>query len=114
MKRAVPLLAACAAVVVAASSAIAAATPTLRGSVGPGDTIRLAVKPKKGGLYRLTVQDAADDHNFHLRGPGVNVATSVDGTGTRTFRVRLQPGRTYRFVCDPHADEMRGSFTVPR
>ena len=114
MKRAVPLLAACAAPVVAASSAIAAATPTLRGSVGPGDTIRLAVKPKKAGVYRLTVQDAADDHNFHLRGPGVNVATTVDGTGTRTFRVRLQPGRTYRFVCDPHADEMRGSFTVPR
>ena len=38
----------------------------------------------------------------------VNVATSVDGTGTRTSRVRLQAGKTYRFVCDPHADEMRG------
>ena len=113
MKKAVPLLSACAALAVG-SSALAAATPTIRGSVGPGDTIRLAVKPKKGGVYRLTVQDAADDHNFHLRGAGVNVATSVEGAGTRTFRVRLQPGKTYRFVCDPHAGEMRGSFTVPR
>ena len=113
MKKAVPLLAAGAALA-AGSSALAAVTPTIRGSVGPGDTIRLAVKPKKAGVYRLTVQDAADDHNFHLRGPGVDVATSVDGTGTRTFRLRLQPGKTYRFVCDPHADAMRGSFTVPR
>jgi plastocyanin len=114
MRKALPLLAACGLLLFAGLSAIAAATPTLRGSVGPGDTIRVAVKPrKKGGVYRLTVQDAADDHNFHLQGPGVNVATSVGGTGAKTFRVR-QPGKTYRFVCDPHADEMRGSFTVPR
>jgi plastocyanin len=99
--------------VVAASPAVAA-TPALRGSVGPGDTIRLVTKPKKGGLHRLTVKDLADDHNFRLRGPGVNLATGVGATGTRTFRVRLQPGKTYRFVCDPHADEMRGAFTVPR
>jgi hypothetical protein len=113
MKKPVLLLAACVAIV-AASSAFGAATPTIRGSVGPEDTIRLAVKPKKGGVYKLTVRDAADDHNFRLRGPGVNVATSVGGTGTKTFRVKLQPGKTYSFVCDPHADEMRGSFRVPR
>lgn len=114
MTKARPMLAACGLLLFAASSAIAATTPALRGSVGPGDTIRLGVKPRKGGVYRLTVNDAADDHNFHLRGPGVNVATSVGGTGAKRFRVRLQPGKTYRFVCDPHADEMRGSFTVPR
>jgi hypothetical protein len=114
MRKALPLLAACGLLLFAASSAIAAATPALRGSVGPADTIRLGVKPRKAGVYRLTVNDAADNHNFHLRGPGVNVATSVGGTGAKTFRVRLQPGKTYRFVCDPHADEMRGSFTVPR
>ena len=114
MRKALPLLAACGLLLFAVSSAIAGPTPTLRGSVGPGDTIRLAVKLKNGGVYRLTVQDAADDHNFHLRGPGVDVATSVGGTGARAFRVRLQPGKTYRFVCDPHADEMRGSFTVAR
>ena len=46
MKRAVPLLAACAAALIAASAAVAAAPPTLRCSVGPGHTIRLAVKPR--------------------------------------------------------------------
>ena len=98
----------------ASSPAIAATPPVVRGSVGPGDTIRLVTKPRKGGIHRLTVQDLADDHNFRLSGPGVNVATSVGGTGAKTFRVKLQPGKTYRFACDPHADDMRGSFTVPR
>lgn len=113
MRKAVPVLVACG-LLLSSAPALAATAPTLRGSVGPGDTIRLTAKPKKAGAYRLTLRDSADDHNFHLRGPGVNVATSVGGTGTKTFRVRLQPGKTYRFVCDPHADEMRGSFTVPR
>ena len=112
MKKAVPLLVT--GVLVLAASPALGAGPALRGSVGPSDTIRLVTKPKKGGLHQLTIRDLADDHNFHLRGPGVNVATSVGATGTKTFRVRLQPGKTYRFVCDPHADEMRGSFTVPR
>ena len=73
---------------------------------------RRIVKPKKGGAFKLTVQDRADEHDFRLRGPGVNVATSVGGTGTKTFLVKLRPGKTYTFVCDPHADEMRGSFSV--
>jgi hypothetical protein len=90
-----------------------AATPTMRGTVGPDDTIRLVAKPRKAGTYRLTVQDRANEHNFRLRGPGVNVATGVGAAGTTTFRVRLQAGKTYTFVCDPHADEMRGSFRIP-
>ena len=112
MKKAVSLLVGCG-LLLAASPALGAG-PTLRGSVGPSDTIRLVTMPKKGGVHRLTIRDLADDHNFHLRGPGVNIATSVAATGTKTFRVKLQPGKTYRFVCDPHADEMRGAFTVPR
>jgi plastocyanin len=112
MKKAVPLFAICG-LLLAASPALGAG-PTLRGSVGPSDTIRLVAKPKKAGVHRLTIRDLADDHNFHLRGPGVNIATSVGTTGTKTFHVRLHAGKTYRFVCDPHADEMRGSFTVPR
>ena len=48
MTKVVLLLVACAALV-AAASAIGAATPTIRGAVGPGDTIRLTVKPKKAG-----------------------------------------------------------------
>ena len=112
MKVAIALLA-CAGLILAASPAIAA-TPTIRGSVGPDDTIRFVTRPGKAGTFRLVVQDRAGDHNFRLRGPGVNIATSVGGTGAKTFLVTLRPGTKYTFLCDPHADEMRGSFRVPR
>ena len=94
-----------------ASTALAATTPTYRGSVGPGFTITLAKKPKKAGKIKLVVSDKSDFHNFHLRGPGVNVKTSVPATGSKTFTVTLKKG-TYRFVCDPHASSMKGSFRV--
>jgi hypothetical protein len=105
-------LVAAAAAAVAAVPALAAA-PSFTGVVGPEDTIAVRVKPKKPGVWKLTVRDRSGEHNFRLRGPGVNVATTVAGTGTRTFTVRLKPG-TYVFLCDPHADDMRGSFTVRR
>ena len=91
----------------------AAATPPLKGAVGPGDTITMSAKPKRAGTYKLTVQDRSDEHNFRLRGPGVNVATGVGSAGTKTFTVKLKAGKTYTFLCDPHSDEMRGSFRVP-
>jgi plastocyanin len=50
-------------------------------------------------------------HNFHLRGPGVNKATTVRAKRTVTWTVTLRRG-TYRYVCDPHARRMRGSFRV--
>jgi plastocyanin len=88
-----------------------AAVPTYKGTVGPGFTISMASKPKKAGKIKLTVSDKASSHNFHLRGPGVNVSTSVGATGTRSFNVTLKKG-TYTFVCDPHASSMRGSFKI--
>jgi plastocyanin len=89
-----------------------AATPRFTGTVGPAFTITMAKKPTKPGKITLVVSDRSTIHNFRLRGPGVNVATSVAATGTRTFRnVTLKKGR-YTFVCDPHATSMRGSFTI--
>jgi plastocyanin len=44
-------------------------------------------------------------------GPGVNKATSVAGKGTYRWTITLRRG-TYRYVCDPHASFMKGSFTV--
>ena len=79
--------------------------------VGPGFTIKLTKKPTKAGKIKLVVADKASIHNFHLTGPGVNVKTSVSGTGTKTFTVTLKKG-TYKFVCDPHASVMKGSFKV--
>lgn len=89
----------------------------LVGTVGPGFTIALAdssgaplhhIEP---GTYDVVVHDLADQHNFHLTGPDVDVATSVDFVGDRTFTVTFKDG-TYTFVCDPHSTAMRGSFVV--
>jgi plastocyanin len=91
-----------------------AATPTVKGSVGPGTAIAMSVKPKRAGTYKLVVKDTETGHNFHLTGPGVNVATGVPATGTKTFTVKLRAGATYKFVCDPHAGFMKGSFKVPK
>jgi plastocyanin len=94
-----------------------AATKTLSGTVGPGFTISLKYKGKKvsslkAGRYRIRVSDRSDFHNFHIRGPGVNrVVTGVDFEGTKSRTFRLRKG-TYRYVCDPHSDDMKGSFRV--
>jgi plastocyanin len=89
-----------------------AATPTFKGTVGPGFTIKMKSKPTAAGKIRLVVTDLSSSHNFHLTGPGgVNVRTSVPGSGTKTFTLTLKKG-TYKFVCDPHASFMKGSFTV--
>jgi plastocyanin len=64
------------------------------------------------GNYTLEVHDYSSIHNFHLTGPGgVDVSTDVAGTGDKTFDITLQAG-TYNYVCDPHASQMNGSFTV--
>jgi plastocyanin len=83
----------------------------LSGTVGPGFEISGPSGPVAPGSYELTVEDLSSAHNFHLTGPGVDVATTVSGEGTETFTVELEPG-TYEFVCDPHASSMNGSFEV--
>ncbi len=89
---------------------------TLQGSVGPGFTISLKlegkpVKTLKAGKYTFVVGDRSKIHNFHLTGPGVNKTTSVGKTGRSTWTLTLKKG-TYRFRCDPHRNQMKGSFTV--
>jgi plastocyanin len=98
-----------------ASSAVAA-TPTLNGTVGPGFTITLKqgsakVSKLKAGSYKFVISDKSSIHNFHLKGPGIDKKTSVGGTGTTTWTVKLKAGK-YTYVCDPHASFMKGSFTV--
>jgi len=87
-----------------------AATPTYKGTVGPGFTISMSTKPTKAGKVKLVIDDKSSAHNFHLTGPGVNVKTSVPAVGMKTFTVNLKKG-TYKFICDPHPF-MKGSFTV--
>ena len=103
---------------VAAASAMGsgAAAPKLTGTVGPGFTITLKkgstkVSKLKAGKYTIVVKDLASNHNFHLSGPGLNKKTSVGAKGSSTWKVTLKKG-TYRYVCDPHASIMKGSFKV--
>lgn len=108
----VTLLAAALVVVASAS----AATPTLNGTVGPGFTITLKKAGKKvtslkHGKVKIVIKDLSNIHNFHLTGPGVNKKTGVGAKGTFTWTVTLKKG-TYKFVCDPHASIMKGSFKV--
>jgi plastocyanin len=85
-------------------------TTKLTGTVGPGFTISMK-KPTKAGKVTLVVSDKSSIHNFHLKGPGVNVATSVPATGSKTFKLTLKKG-TYTFLCDPHPTTMKGSFRI--
>jgi plastocyanin len=97
--------------------ATASAAPAkLTAVVGPGFNISLKKGSKKvttlkAGKYTISVSDKSNIHNFHLKGPGVNKKTAVGFTGTVKWTVTLKKG-TYKFVCDPHAPIMKGSFKV--
>jgi plastocyanin len=89
----------------------AASANTLTGTVGPGFTIKMNKQTVKAGTYAITIHDLASIHDFHLTGPGVNKKTSVTGTGTTKWTVKLKKG-TYNFVCDPHHTIMHGVLKV--
>jgi plastocyanin len=115
MKRMCMLAAAVVAAATVAGGA-GAATPKLTASVSDPTNISLKMGSKNvtsltAGKYTIVVADKAADHNFHLSGPGLDKKTSVGGKGTTTWTVTLKKG-TYKFVCDPHASFMKGSFTV--
>jgi plastocyanin len=109
------LVAALAALALLASAAQAAPVK-LVATVGPGFNISLTKAGKKvttlpHGSYTIVVNDKSNIHNFRLKGAGLNKATSVVAKGTFTWKVTLKAG-TYKFVCDPHAGLMKGSFKV--
>jgi hypothetical protein len=91
---------------------------TLTGTVGPESTIFLRhadgrnVTQLDAGAYRIVVQDQSIEHNFHLSGAGVNMATSVENIETVTWDVTFANDQRYTFVCDPHSTTMRGTFNV--
>jgi plastocyanin len=111
----------CAVLVVTAAGSVGAASadnPALTGVVGTNDAFQIslsdsngAVKHLAAGTYTLLVHDRSALHNFHLSGPGVDLATTIEGTGDQTFTVSLGDG-TYRFQCDAHFTTMKGTFTV--
>jgi hypothetical protein len=90
---------------------------TLTGVVGPAFNISLRnadgtnVTHLAPGTYDISVTDNSSEHNFHLRGPGVDQSTDIAGTGTVTWTVTFTDG-THTFLCDAHPVQMRGTFTV--
>jgi len=111
------LLTAAVCVFASLASPAAAQAEDLFATVGPGFTISLrnaqgqTVTQLDPGPYRIVVRDLSDFHNFHLSGPGVDLATDVGTVETVTWEVTFVEGR-YTFLCDPHATQMRGAFTV--
>src|ERR671937_2260832 len=104
------LVLAAAAVTLAVAADVLAATPKLKGTVGPGFTITLTqggkkVTKLKAGTYTLVVSDKASIHNFVLEkkkgGTFEKEVTSVPFMGTKTIKVKVTAG-TYEFYCRPH------------
>ena len=107
-----------AAVLLPGSARSAATDNSLVATVGPGFSIRLAdstghtVTNLAPGAYTITIHNLSptQEHNFHLIGPGVNMASEFDNN-TVTWNVTFVDGK-YSYNCDAHPTLMKGSFTV--
>jgi hypothetical protein len=95
--------------------------PTVRkllATVGPKSTISLRSASGavlhhgvKAGTYSIVVRDRSKLHNFHLVGKGVNRKSTLAGTGTRTWRLKLAKG-VLRFYSDRSPKTVKGSVRV--
>jgi hypothetical protein len=107
-----------AAVLLPGAAHSAATSTALNVTVGPNFSIKVAdangrsVSQLDPGEYSITIKNlsAAQEHNFHLSGPGVNMASAFDNN-TVTWNVTFVDG-TYKWQCDAHPFQMKGSFHV--
>ena len=91
--------------------------PRLVAVVGTNEAFVISLRDANGnavtqlepGTYDIAVSDRALSHNFHLRGPGVDMATPIGDKQETTWTVTIGEGR-YTYVCDAHASTMRGYF----
>ena len=86
-------------------------------TVGPGAAISIRTasgaraRAVGAGTYTIVVRDRSATQNFHLAGPGVNRKTGVRFRGTVTWKVKLGPGKNYRFFSDASA-KLKGVLRV--
>jgi hypothetical protein len=91
----------------ATTNAHADVVAVLQGNVGPDFSISLknpdgsVVGHLDPGDYEIQVNDQATNHNFHLEGPGVSMATDIDGLGPADWTVSLGDG-VFTYHCDRH------------
>jgi hypothetical protein len=99
-------------------------TPTLKGVVGPGYSIKLTkggkkVKTLKAGKYKIVISDKSDFHNFtlereHPSKPHMEkLLTATTFTGSKTIVWTLKPGN-WRAYCSIHEAQMHQDFKVIR
>jgi hypothetical protein len=96
------------------------ATPSLKGTVGPGFTISLSkggkkVKTLKAGRYQFAISDKSSIHDFTLEretgGKFEKMLTSTGFTGTKKVTVALKKGK-WKYYCSVHEPSMFGFFKV--
>jgi len=66
--------------------------PSVRRSSWRGPIVRRL----SAGTYRVRLHDVSPDANFRLTGHGVELGTTFEFVGTRTFTVHFRPG-TYAY-----------------
>jgi hypothetical protein len=119
---AVAILAATVVARFATTNAHADVLAVLQGSVGPDFAISLKnpdgslVSHLDAGPYQIQVADQATNHNYHLEGPGVSMATGIPDVQTADWMVTLGDG-LYTYHCDQHlgltANFAVGSASLP-
>jgi hypothetical protein len=113
---ALAVLAASAASLLRTSSSQAEFLGNLTGNVGPGFVIQLRladgtpVSSLAAGTYDIHVSDVATNHNFHLEGQGVNVATAIADLQEADWTVDFVDGN-YTYRCDQHSN-LSAAFMV--
>jgi hypothetical protein len=76
--------------------------------VPPGGDNVTTLPPR---TYVIDVSDSSKDHNYRLRGPGVDIATSLGREEYTVWTVTLAPG-TYEYLSDSQPQEIHETFTV--
>jgi plastocyanin len=125
-KRLLAVAAVVAVALVVAGTALSrpAATPTLKGVVGPGYSISLTkggkrVKTLKAGKYKFVISDKSDFHNFTVereKPSSPKIEKHITGTGfvgKKTMVMTLKPG-SWSFYCSNHESQMHGDFKVKK
>lgn len=110
-----------AAVLVPGAAGSAATSNQLVVTVGPGYSIKVAdssgnaVRQLDPGSYSITIKNLSQGdylvHDFHLTGPGIDMASPFQNGTTTWSNVTLVDG-TYNYKCDAHPTQMKGSFHV--
>jgi hypothetical protein len=104
---AVAILAATVVARFATTNAHADVLAVLQGRVGPDFAISLknpdgrVVSHLNVGEYQILVNDQATNHNYHLEGPGVTMATGIPDVQTADWTVTLGDG-VFTYHCDQH------------